>query len=125
MVAVQFKHVDDRSVWVPGDIGEVASLLRPLQREGSLEISGLVSIQVVDTNGNDMAGHACHGVFVGLVGRFAREDIHLRIVCHHRLIHAVEGQALAVGTPEGSLVDAELVSVYGRTIHHIAAAIGA
>ena len=71
-----------------------------------------------------MARHTGHGVFVGLVGSLSGEDVHLRIVCHHALVHAVEGQLLAVGTPEESAVDAELIAVDSLTIDDFAGAVG-
>ena len=58
-----------------------------------------------------MARHACHGIFIRLVGGLTREDVYLRIVSHHALIHAVEGQLLSVRTPESSFIDAKLIAV--------------
>ena len=72
---------------------------------------------------NYVGVHARHGVFVRLVGSLAREDVHLRIVGHHALIHAVERQTLSVRTPESAFIDAKLVSVYGLPIHNLTTAI--
>ena len=71
-----------------------------------------------------MAGHTCHRVFVGLVGRFAWEDVNLRIIGHHALVHTVESQFGAIWTPEGTLVDAELITMHGLSIHDLPTAIG-
>ena len=71
-----------------------------------------------------MGGHARHGVFVWLIGGDAWEDVNLWIVADCRLVHPVECQSLAVGTPEGTLVDAKFVAVNGLAVHDIAAAIG-
>ena len=70
-----------------------------------------------------MGVHAGHGVLVGLKLSLAGEDVHLRIVGHHALIHAVEGQALAVGAPEESFTDAELIAVDGLAIDNLSRAI--
>ena len=67
-----------------------------------------------------MARHTSHRVFVGLVGGFAWEDIHLRIVGHHALIHAVEGEALSVRTPEGAFLNTEFVAVDTLSIDNLA-----
>ena len=58
-----------------------------------------------------MRSFACHGIFVWLVRCFAGENIDLWIVGHHALVHAVEGEALSVGTPERAFVDAEFITV--------------
>ena len=58
-----------------------------------------------------MTRHPCHWVFVGLTGRFAREDVDLGIVGHHALVHAVESQPLSIGTPEGAFLNAKLIAV--------------
>ena len=67
-----------------------------------------------------MSVHPGHGIFVWLVGGFAREDIHLRVVGNHALVHAIESQALTVGTPEGALVNAKLITVDALAINYLA-----
>ena len=50
-------------------------------------------------------------------------NIHLRIICHHTLVHAIEGEQFAVRAPEGTLADAELIAVNTLTIYDRAAAV--
>ena len=52
-----------------------------------------------------------------------RENIHLRIVADHGLVHAVESQALTVGAPEGALLDAEFVAVDALPLDDFATAV--
>ena len=128
LVAVQFEHIDGLGIRAPGDVGEidrarVGNGIAGHTAVGCLKVDGLVGGDVIDTHRHHMGIHAGHGIFVGLVGGTAGEDVDLWVVGHHRLVHAVEGQALAVRTPEGAFSDAELVSMYGGTVHHIAAAV--
>ena len=50
------------------------------------------------------------------MGSFAREDIHLRIVGHHALIHAIKCQVRALRIPEHTAIDTELAAVHTLTI---------
>ena len=70
-----------------------------------------------------MGGHSSHRVFVGLVGRRSGEDVNLWIVGHHTLVHTVECQTLSVRTPEGTLPDAELVTVDALSIYDFTTAV--
>ena len=71
-----------------------------------------------------MRGHSGHRVFVGCKCCLSFEGVDLGIVGHHALVHAVEGQLLSVGTPEGAFVDAELIAVNTLPINYFPRTIG-
>ena len=119
LVAVQLKHVDGLRVGAPCDVGEVA-----VGGVAGLQIDGLAALHVVDADSHLVARHACHRIFVGLFLGHARVDVHLRIVAHLGLVHAVEGQTQSVGAPEKSLHDAELIAVYGLAVDNLPRAVG-
>ena len=119
LTTIQLKHIDGFAIGTPCDIREIA-----VDRATGLQINGLLGVQVIDAHRHLMAGHAGHRIFVGLVGGFTGEDVHLWIVCHHLLIHAIEGQLVAVRTPESAFVDAELVTMYGLSIYNLTTSIG-
>ena len=119
LAAIQLEHIDGLAVRAPGDIREIA-----VCRIASLQVDGLIGLQVIDPHRHFVRGHSRHRVFVGFIGGAAREDIHLRIVCHHALVHAVEGQSLAVRTPERAFLNTELIPVNTLSIDNLAASIG-
>ena len=128
LVAIEFEHIDGLAIGTPGNVGKVdgagvSDRIADHAAIGCLEIDGLVGIDVIDAYRHHMGVHACHGIFVRLVGCLAGEDVHLRIVRHHALVHAIEGQSRAVWTPECAFVDTKLISVYGRTVHHTTATV--
>ena len=88
-----------------------------------MEIDGAVGTEVIDADGDVVRRHARHRVFIRFVCCFPGEDVNLRVVSHHALVHAVEGHALAIGTPKGSLVDAELITVNALPVDNLTAAI--
>ena len=117
--AVQLEHVEGLGIGTPGNVGEVS-----VGGVASVQIVGLLCLQVVDADGDLVAGHAGHRVLVGDVGGLPWEDVDLRVVGHHRLVHAVEGKLLAVGTPEDAFLNAELVAVDGLSVDDFARAVG-
>ena len=128
LVAIQLEHIDGLAVRTPGNVGEVdgacvSDRIADHTAVGGLERDGFVCVDVINTHLNHMGVHTRHGIFVWLVGGFAGEDVHLRVVGNHRLVHTVKGQPLTVRTPEGALVDAELIAVYGLAVHNVAAAV--
>ena len=66
---------------------------------------------IIDVQFHDVRCHACHRIFNrgGFCGAFC--DVNQRIVCHHALVHEVIGEFGAVGRPEDTAVDGELVTV--------------
>ena len=62
---------------------------------------------------------------VGVGLRDALREVHLRIAGHHALVHAIEGQLLSVGAPEGTLFDTELVAVHTLSVNDVLRAVGA
>ena len=129
LVAVQFEHIDGLAVRAPCDVGEVA-----VCRIASLQIDGLAGHAVEHAHSYLVRCLACHRILVwcrlGAAGFCLRmievinlRDIHLRIICYHALVHAVEGEQFAVRAPEGTLADAELIAVNTLTIYDFSAAI--
>ena len=119
LVAVELKHIDGLRVGAPRYVGEVAVL-----GIASLEVECLAGCHVVYAHGHLMRCLAGHGILVGLVGGDTGEEVHLRIVGHHALVHAVEGEAHAIGAPEESAMDAKLIAVYAAAIHNLARSVG-
>ena len=109
--SVQLKHIDGLAVRAPGDVREIA-----IGGIACLQIYRLAGGDVIDTNCHLVARHACHRVFVRLICSLPGEDVHLRIVCHHALIHPIESQTHAIRTPERAFIDTELITVYGLSI---------
>ena len=131
LVAVQFEHIDCFRVWTPGDVREIARLLQRCRRyicDRSLQINSLVCLEVVYAYSYHMGVTSRHGVFVGIhLGNSLfriRTEVHLWIIRHHALVHTVESQFLSVRTPECSLFNAELITVYALTIDDFARAVG-
>jgi len=129
LVAVQLKHIDGLAVWAPCDVGEVAVCW-----VASLQIDGLAGHTVEYAYGHLVRCLTRHRILVwcrlGAAGLCLRmievinlRDIHLRIICHHALVHAIEGEQFAVRAPEGTLADAELIAVNTLTINDFSAAI--
>ena len=85
----------------------------------------LVGRHVVDTHFHLMACLAGHRIVVGVRLGYALCDVDLRIAGHHALVHAVEGELLPVGTPERTLLDAELVAMHALPVHDVVGAVGA
>ena len=119
LVAVQLEHIDALAVGRPCDVGEIA-----VGRVAGIQIDDVFRGRVVDAHRHLVRCLTCHRVFVGLACGFAREDVDLRVVGHHRLVHAIERQPLAVGTPEESFRDAELVAVNALPVNNLARVVG-
>ena len=71
-----------------------------------------------------MTRFAGHRVFVGFQRGYATEDVHLWVVGHHALVHAVEGKALFVRTPEQAAHDAPFITVNSLAIDDVARPVG-
>ena len=63
-----------------------------------------------------MRGHASHGIIEVFPSSLACVRVYDRIGSDHVLIHAVECKALAIGAPEESPLDAELILMYGEPV---------
>ena len=107
------------AVGCPCYVGEIAVGGFPC-----LQIHGFLGVQVIHPHGYLMAGLSCHGVFVGFGLCHAVEDIHLRIVCHHALVHAIECHLFSIRTPEDAFLYTELVAVHHLAIHQFTTAVG-
>ena len=119
LVAVEFEHIDRGGVGAPRYVGEIS-----VGGVSGVEINGLLGVDVVDAHADLMACHSRHGIFVGFESCHAFEGVDLWIVGDHCLVHAVEGETAAVGTPEESALDAKLVAVNGLSIDYFSAAVG-
>ena len=119
LVAVQFDHVYFPVVRTPRNVREITV--------GG--VSGLQPYCLACGRRKDAHRHfvhlfSCHRIFAGISGGYACRDIHLRIVGHHALVHPIESELFPVRAPECSFGDAELVTMYGFTIHQVVAAVG-
>ena len=106
LVAVQFDEEERLLVGCPRDVGEVA-----VGGVARIQVDGLAVGRVVDAHLHLVARHAGHGVADVVHLTHTCGDVYQRISGHHRLVHAVEGQQVACGAPEGTFRDAELVAV--------------
>ena len=114
LVAVDFVQVERLPVGCPADVGKV-----PVCRVACLQVCDLLRCQVEDSHVYLVGCHASHGVFVGRVFSLPCKSVYLRVVCHHRLVHAIESQLASVWTPECTLGDAEFVTVYALAVYHL------
>ena len=92
LLAVDFGDVYVLLVGTPGDVGEVHLALVDGGVAAGVEVEELPCGGLIDTHGNPMALHASHGVLDGHRLGLAGLGVHQRVVDHHALIHAVEGQ---------------------------------
>ena len=118
LVAVQFEHIDVLAVRTPCYVGEIT-----VRRVACLQVDGFLCTQVIYAYSHFVRGHASHRILIWQVFGHSVENVHLRIVADHGLVHAVESQTLTVGTPKGTLLNAELVAVDALTIDDIATAV--
>ena len=70
-----------------------------------------------------MTCHACHRIFVGLITCRTGEDVYLRIVGHHALVHTIKGQSVAFGAPECTFSDTELIAMHALSVNYLPAAV--
>ena len=118
LVAVDIVEQDMLAVGRPADAGIV--LVRVV---AGLKPYCAVAAQIVDAHAHLVACLAGHRVLDGLDSGDAGADVYERVVGYHRLVHTVEAELAAVGTPEGTLADAKLVSVDGLAVYDFAAAV--
>jgi hypothetical protein len=123
LIAVELKHINRLRVRAPCHICEVT-----VCGVTGLEVDELLCREIIDAERHLVTRLACHRIFVGSISSDARTrvrhdfgigDVDLRIVGHHRLIHAIEREFLAVGTPEETTVDAEFVAVHALTVDDV------
>ena len=119
LVAVQFNHVYFPVIRAPGNVREITvggiSCLQPYRPACGRR---------KDTHRHFVHFFSCHRIFARISGGYACRDIHLRIVGHHTLVHPIESELFPVRTPECSFGNAELVTMYGFSIHQVVATIG-
>ena len=117
-------HLGDEYIFLvgaPGDIGEVHLALVHRGVADRVEINQFTGSRLIDAHGNPVALHAGHGILDGHGLGLTGFGIHQRIVHHHALVHAIEGQTAGLGRPEETAVDAELVAVDTLAEDHIVA----
>ena len=117
--AGKFEHIDGAFVRTPGDVGEIA-----VGGVTGLEIDGLVRGGVEHAHRHLMARHTRHRILLGSQLCHAMVDIDEGIVRDHRLVHAIEGQQIALRTPERSLGNAEFVTMDAQTILEFTRSVG-
>ena len=95
-----------------------------------MQMNSVVNCHVIDANVHDMGPLACHGILLGSILSHHTSRVikfgHIDqwVVVHHALVHAVKCQALAIGAPEQTAVNAELAAMNALAIDHLARAIG-
>src|SRR5574344_353474 len=119
LVSVELNHIEGLVIRTPCNIREVS-----IRRVASLQINSFSTFYIIYSYSNLMTGLTCHGIFLRSKSSYPRVDIHFRIVCHHRLVHAIERQFLSVVAPECSFVDSEFITMYALTIYNITATVG-
>lgn len=79
---------------------------------------------VENANGDFVACHSCHRVFLRRELGHSVADVYQGEVRHHALVHAVKCEKIAFGTPESTFVYAELIAVDTHSVLQFAAAVG-
>ena len=120
LVAIDLDEIERRTIGRPSNISEIA-----VGYIAKVEVAGGTRSHVGNADGHLMRRHSSHRIFVGSVGSHALKGVDLRIVGHHRLVHAIERQLLAVGRKECAFVDSKLVAVYALPVYNLARAVGA
>ena len=121
---VEFGNENLTAVGTPYYVGQImvggidarcrARNIRPRTHLGllvGLEPHGLPIVGIVDAQGDLMARHARHRIAYPFDFGLAGVGLEQRILTHHRLVHAVEGQQVTLGAPEDAALDAELVTM--------------
>ena len=112
-------HVDGALVGRPSDVREIT-----VSRITRIEVDSLLRGRVIDAHSDLVARHASHGILVGSVAGGAVRDVDLRIVGHHRLVHAIERKEVAFGTPKRAFCNAKLIAVYALSVHQFTRTVG-
>ena len=115
----KLNHVDGTLVGRPGNVREIT-----VGGIARVEVDGLLRSRVIDAHGDLVARHAGHGIFVGSIAGGAVADVDLRIVGHHRLVHAIERKEIAFGTPKRAFCNAKLIAVYTLSVHQFTRTVG-
>ena len=106
-------------VGVPADVGEVILAFLHGFVAAGVEIQHRTLGSVIDAHCHLMALHAGHGVFERLLTGNAGGGVHQGVVGHHRLVHAVKGQEVALRRPEGTLFNTELIAMHRLAIDNV------
>ena len=114
LVAVQLDDVDVLFIGRPADVGEIT-----VGRVACLQVNDFSGFYLIYAYGHFMAGHARHRIFVRFKSGDAGRGIYLRVIGHHALVHAVEGQIRAFRAPERTFHDAELVAVNRLAVNDV------
>ena len=70
-----------------------------------------------------MALRTCHRIFVRLIFCFIVGNAHLWIICHHRLVHAIESHLAPIGRHEDTSIYAPFISMNRLPIYYFPRAI--
>ena len=121
-------EVGDEDVFLVGREGDVGQEFAVGHIGLDVVIDGLALSRrlghVIDAEGHLVGVAACHGVFHVLHRGNGRAGVDKRIVLHHALVHAVEGDIVAVGGDVLALVDAPLAAVHTLTEGDVFARVG-
>ena len=114
LVTVQFDDINMLFIGRPADIGKIT-----VGRVTCLQVNYFSSLYIVYSYRHLVAGHSCHRIFVRFKSGDAGRGIYLRVIGHHALVHAVEGQIRAFRAPERTFHDAELVAVNRLAVNDV------
>ena len=89
-----------------------------------IKIDCLLSVDIINSDGNLVACHTSHRVFVRIMLCLSLEKVNLRIVGYHTLIHTVKSKFLAILRPESSLFYSEFIPMNALAIYNLSASIG-
>jgi len=113
LVTVQFDDINMLLIGRPANVGKIT-----VGRVTSLKVSYFSSLYIVHSYRYFVAGHSCHRIFVRLKSCDTSRCIHLRIVCDHTLVHAIESQIASFRTPECTFINTEFVTVYSLSVNY-------
>ena len=117
--AINVQHHEVPSVRLPCNVGEVL-----IGRCARAQEHRVASHQIVYANGDVVARLTSHGIADLVEATGLLPDVFQHVRRHHRLVHAVEREAISVGSPENSLHDTVLLAVYALSVHDAIGAIG-
>ena len=106
LIAVQLDQIKALFIRRPTDVSEIA-----IGRVSGIEIDTFAGSGVVDAYFYLVAGHPCHRVADVVDFGNGSCDIDQGILGYHTLIHPIEREQIARGTPESSFLNSEFVAM--------------
>ena len=125
LVAVEFEHIYCLVVGTPCDVSKIT-----VGRVACLKIHGIASLSVEYAYSNLVRGLTRHRILIGsgfgtaslclgMLEIINLGNVYLRIISHHRLIHAVESQFGTAVAEVSAFVNAELITVNALSVNNL------